>query len=299
MTHWIVSCLLIAAATPVYAKEASPKPDFDIPTTHIEVKVVPQDQVPKPELLPEEVKEKTIPKKPTDPMEALQHEVETVRDELRLLQATLDLLINQIMADLRTENEMLRKEIQRLADIQESYGMPDSTKVPRPGIGIIREVLEAQRNQEPDEDAPPNLAEFPGLESEQEAGQEPIVPEEEQGQVPAAPFAFTIVQEWGRSLEMVEELGGETTSLKGMVGIVPPGSRREDIEELGRKFRKEFDAYDNINIEIFDDEEVARQYVETQRSDPAHHVMSISKHAASGRDIILYLGGEKAEEVTP
>ncbi len=287
--------ILLTVTVKAHAEDGPAKPDFDIPKTHIEVKVIPQDQVPKPDLLPEDAKEETTPAKPGDPMEALRQEVQTVQDELRLLQATLDLLINQIMADLREENELLRKEVQRLADLQESYGMPDPARVPRPGIGIIREVLDAQRGLEEESDLPSSPPILP--ETAEEPSEEPEPAAEEQE--PAGPFEFTAVQEWGRSLEMVEELGGDASSLKGIIGVVPPGSRQEDIEQLGRDLRKEYDAYDNINIEVFDDEDAARQYAETQVGDPAHRVLSISKHAASGRDVILYLGGEKAEEVAP
>lgn len=291
----IVFFLLLTAAASVFAEDGPAKPDFDIPKTHIEVKVIPQDAVPKPDLLPEGAEKQTTPAKPDDPMEALQQEVQTVRDELRLLQATLDLLINQIMADLRDENELLRKEVQRLADLQERYGMPDPALVPRPGIGIIREVLEAQRGLETEIDMssqPPILPEMA------EIGQEETGAREE-AQGDPEPFEFTAVREWGRSLEMVEELGGDAPSLKGIIGVVPSRSQREDIEQLGRDLRKEYEAYDNINIEVFDDEDAALHYAETQVGDPSRRVLSVSKHAASGRDVILYLGGEKAEEVAP
>ena len=305
MKHKICMVLLMAAAIPLQAQESPAKPDFDIPKTHIEVKVIPQDEVPKPDLLPEEAKKQTSPEKPDDPMEALQQEVQTVRDELRLLQATLDLLINQIMADLREENELLRKEVQRLADLQESYGMSDPTKVPRPGIGIIREVLEAQRGLEMEGDVPSQPPILPetgeeGLDRSGTVAEEETEPAtDEEAQAESRPVEFVAVQEWGRSLEMVEELGGDATSLKGIIGAVPPRSRKVDIEQLGRDLRKEYEAYDNINIEVFDDEDAARQYAETQIGKPSHRVLSISKHAASGRDVILYLGGEKAEEVAP
>ncbi len=121
--------------------------------------------------------------------------------------------------------------------------------------------------------------------------------EEEEGE--PEPFSFSTVQEWGRSPEMVAEIGEGAASLKGIVGVVPPRSRPEDIEQLGRDLRKQYEGYDNINIEVFDDEESAQQYAETQVGDSDHRVLSISRHAASGRDVILYLKKGEAVEVAP
>jgi hypothetical protein len=44
----------------------------------------------------------------------LQAEVCALREDMRMLQSTLDLMVNKIMADLREENEQLRDEIRRL-----------------------------------------------------------------------------------------------------------------------------------------------------------------------------------------
>ena len=43
---------------------------------------------------------------------------------------------------------------------------------------------------------------------------------EEEGE--PEPFVYTPIKEWGRTPEMIEELGDDATSLKGMVGMVPP-----------------------------------------------------------------------------
>ncbi len=69
----------------------------------------------------------------------------------------------------------------------------------------------------------------------------------------------------------------------------------------GRAFaselRAEYAHYDNLNIEIFDEPQCAEEYAERHVSDPKHRVMSVSKHAASGRDVILFLHDGKATEV--
>ncbi|MDP2323068.1 MAG: hypothetical protein Q8N51_03455, partial [Gammaproteobacteria bacterium] len=66
---------------------------------------------------------------------------------------------------------------------------------------------------------------------------------------------------------------------------------------LLQELRATYEPYDNINIEIFDSEAAARAYAERQVADPDHHVASISRHRASGRDIMIYLGGGQPETV--
>jgi len=294
----LLSGILVFAAGTAQAAGDPPKPDFEIPKTHIEVRVLPQDDVPKPDVTPEEERKKTEPEKPDDPMEALRQEMQALRDEMHLLQATLDLMVNQMMADMRTENEYLRKELLRMSELQAGYGMPDPTLIPRPGIDIIRQVLESQQATNPETEQPPALeGEFPVIPEFGAAAEEaPMEYEEEEGE--PEPFVYTPIKEWGRTPEMIEELGDDATSLKGMVGMVPPRSRRADIEQLGRDLRNQYDAYDNINIEVFDDEKAAQDYAEDQTGDENHRVLSISKHAASGRDVILFLKKGEAAEVT-
>lgn len=264
--------LLLAPILSVAAESAQKEPDFEIPKTHIEVHVGRPDAVPKPDLLPDDALQQTNTAKPDDPIEALQYEVKTLRDEIRLFQSTLDLMINQIMSDLREENTLLRKEVQRLNDMQERYGLPDMAGIPRPGMELIDEVLSGE--------AP--------LEEEPTTEEAPYTDE---------PFAFTPLHEWGRTPEVAEELGNGASSLLGMVGVVPGNSRREDIENLGRELRKQYDAYDNINIEVFDDVAVAEEFIEAQTGNPNRRVLSISKHSSEGRDIILYLHNGEAHEV--
>lgn len=192
-------------------------------------------------------------------METLKKDVSEIKQDLQLLQETLDLIVNRMMADLEKENAQLRAEVRRLQE----YGTPSSAIdggfVPRPGADLFDAV-----------------------------SQEPL-PEE---QPPAPPaFSWDVVQEWGRDPETALRLGTGVSSLKGMVVLVSPGSPREEVEELARKLRSEYEAYDNINIEFFDDADAARSYADRQVSDPQHRVLSISKHKGSGRDKILYLGG--------
>ena len=199
---------------------------------------------------------------PVSETAALRNEVADLRDDIRLLQQTLDVLVNQMMADLRAQNELLRDEVGRLRAQREALGLPEPAFVPRPGAEELEELLlEAP--------APP----------------------------PPAPFEFTVVREWGRDPETAAEIGGDAATLKGLIGAVPPGSSREDVENLGRELRAEYAAYDNINIEVFDDPEAARAFADDEKGGSARRVLSVSRHRASGRDTILYIQEGKAEPV--
>jgi hypothetical protein len=108
---------------------------------------------------------------------------------------------------------------------------------------------------------------------------------------------YAVITEWGRSPQDVAQLGGKASSLKGMVCVVPDGSPNDQIIALGRFFRNEFKDYDNINIEVFDNRQVAQSYVETNNASPEHRVLSVSKHRQSGRDTILVLRDGALTEV--
>lgn len=104
---------------------------------------------------------------------------------------------------------------------------------------------------------------------------------------PPAEFSHSVVREWGRTPAQAAEIGGGATSLKGMVLVVPAGSDPYDIDQLGRDLRNQFAHFDNINIEVFDDADAAEAYAQTNVANPAHRVLSVSRHRASGRDVIL------------
>jgi len=197
-------------------------------------------------------------------LESLHREVTGLRSDLRDLNETLNLLVNQMMRDLEAENAQLRGEIQRLYDRGLPDVVPETAFVPRPGAEVIEEVL-----NEPEP---------------------PVMPIE---------FGHEILKEWGRDPDVAAQLGDNVSSLKGQVIVVPEGSLREDIEDLGRELRTKYSQYDNINIEVYDSREAAQSYVDDQVADPSRRVLSISKHGATGRDKILYLENGKAYEVAP
>lgn len=196
-------------------------------------------------------------------LDSLQGEVSALRTELRDLQETLNLLVNQMMRDLEAENAQLRGEIQRLYQRGSAPAEFDGGFVPRPGAELFEEVL-----SEP----PPPLA--------------------------PAEFSYEVLKEWGRDPEVAASLGEGVSSLKGMVVVVPEGSLREDLEQLGADLREQYQAYDNLNIEVYDSREAAESYLETQvSSDPSSRVLSISKHRATGRDKVLVLENGQAIEL--
>jgi hypothetical protein len=115
----------------------------------------------------------------------------------------------------------------------------------------------------------------------------------------AADFAFTVVDEWGRSPEAVAELGGTASTLIGVSGLVPAGSSRADVVALAQELRTKYKDYDNIVIEVFDSEASARTFADAQTVDAESRVLSISKAKADGRDLMIYFGGELPEALTP
>ena len=145
-------------------------------------------------------------------------------------------------------------------------GPAQHASVPRPYSGVFESLRDEARDESPENAQTP----------------EEDIPE----------FSHVILQSWGRSPEEALQLGSGVASLKGMVVVVPEGSRREDVEDLGYRLREEYVAYDNLNIEVFDQEEAARLYAEERQNDPAHRILSVSRHRKSGRDIVLYLGDQ-------
>lgn len=230
-------------------------------------------------------------------VEQLHEEVSALRNDMRGLQETLDHLINRVMASLEEENAVLKQELKQFYALQEQQGvasMPGLT--PRPYSAIFDALRQEARAENPMVEQvaeEPVLEEAPPLDAQE-------APETASAEkpIPTGPFSFTPMKEWGRTAEQAANLGSDVASLKGVVGVVPEGSGREDIEKLGRDLRKEYESFDNVNIEVFDTEEAATQFLEQGRSDTAHRVLSVSRHRQSGRDIILYLG-EGLDEPVP
>lgn len=205
---------------------------------------------------------------------ALQNEVTALRGDLRQLQETLNLLINQIMSDLELENAQLRAELQRLYE-RDAQGLLQGRTIPKPGGEAIQRILEEQAARQQSEGEVAEAARS--------------APKDHPKPLPPKDFTVEIISEWGRSREVAEKLPGHVPTLIGQVLLVPEGSLRADLEQLGRDLRIKYNDYDNINVEVFDDPAAAQIFAETHIADPDHRVLSISKHEASGRDVILYM----------
>ncbi|NIA13823.1 MAG: hypothetical protein GWP08_07055, partial [Nitrospiraceae bacterium] len=199
-------------------------------------------------------------------------ENERLRFKVNQLERERDFVLNEVEA----ENERLRREIRQT---YRDYGL-SLPPVPTPDRALLSDVLS--------EDAPP--LELP---YETELTDRILDPE------PGAEPVYDLVAEWGRTPEEAAALGEDVRSLKGMIAVVPAGADDAYLAAVGRMLRQQFDAYDNINAELFDDAAAARDYNSSGVASPEHRVMSVSRHRESGRDVILILRGETVVEVPP
>lgn len=211
-------------------------------------------------------------------LQRLNREMQALRTELRRLQGTLDEFMAGVDAPLRKENAQLRAELQRVYQALGGDSQALFPAVPRPGGALVAEVM----------------AEAAGRPAEAAASPARATP----APPPPPEFSYTVVSEWGRDPDSEAVLMEDMQSLKGMVLVVPRGSRRDDVIALGRELRARFAEYDNINIEIFDEPMAARSFAETSvSSGPQHRVLSVSRHQPSGRDTIVYIENGVAREV--
>ena len=205
----------------------------------------------------------------------LQEEVSELREELRQLGESLDIYLGAIMADLREENHVLRQEMRRLYAREDDGAPIILPDVPRPHGGLIDDILYQEETEY-------------AAALELQAAAEAAPP----------PFRFDVLEEWGRSPEDALLVGDGVASLKGIIGVIPAGSLREDIEALAFSLRAQYDEHDNINIEIFDDPVAARQFSDRGATDPTRRIISISKYKNSGRDVIIYFENGEPSEIS-
>ena len=189
--------------------------------------------------------------------ESLAQELAELRAEVKRLQETVDLTVSYVVGDLQEENRRLREEMAR------AYGAPsESSDGEHVAIHASSELLIAPEVAGADPAAGTAAAEYG------EAG-------------------YLVVKEWGRSPEEVKSLGAQVPSLKGMICVAPPNLTDAEFSDLGRRIRDEFDAYDNIVIDVFTNEAAAQTYAERNIRSTVHNVLSIQKDGASGSDHIL------------
>lgn len=199
--------------------------------------------------------------------------------------------------------EMLRlqQEVRLLRELIEE-GVVGRVTALETEVHELKSALKAQRTGGPVVPQPdvPNQARLPlpgAPPPAKETAAAPAEPKEKP--MKAEPFAFTVVDEWGRSPEAVAEQGGKASTLVGVAGLVPAGSSRADVVALGKELRTKYKDYDNIVIEVFDSEAAAKNFADAQSVDAESRVLSISKAKADGRDLMIYFGGEVPEALTP
>lgn len=188
-------------------------------------------------------------------VEQMREEMAGVRQELQELRETLDLLVREVIRDLRADNEELRDALAG-AQTREEHDRRLATMTEQELAQTVRERL-----------GPPPME-------------------------PAVELSLEILDEWGRNAEDVAQLGGNASTLKGIIGVVSPGAPLGALEQLGRDLRNQYDHFDNINIEIFDDHEAAAGFQANQVGSPAHRALTVSRHRASGQDsVVVYQNG--------
>lgn len=190
-------------------------------------------------------------------------ELKKLSDKIERMQEDLVQKSDAIRA-LEDENEKLRQALRLRFHGGKGGGLPP---VPIPNRELLESVL-----KEP----------APFQERQESAG----------GGASNDAEAYTVVDEWGRSPEIAKSLPGKVASLIGMALAVKPGTSEEELRRLGEDLRKNYNDYDNINIEVFDDVEAARTFAHDGKSDAKHRVLSITKFLHSGRDsVVLYRDG--------
>lgn len=216
---------------------------------------------------------------------ALASELAALMDALDGLRADFDRLEQRVqtetanaLARLEEENAALRDEVRR----QYAQGGDTGTPiVPRPGREVIEEL---RRAEEP--------AALAADDAKAPAGGADSAPE-------AEVVRYDVVSEWGRSPEVAAQLGEGVSSLAGMVCVVAEDLPREALIALGRHLRREYDAYDNIAIDVFDDRAAAEAASADTTAPSARRVLSVSRSRAAGRDLIMVYRGGSAEVVQP
>jgi hypothetical protein len=190
-------------------------------------------------------------------------ELAELKELVRQLQESLELFMDSTAYELQEENRRLRRAV-KLRYREEAGGLPT---VPMPDRDLLDQILELGSVPSPALKAPPQE------------------------------FSYTVVDEFGRTPEAAARVGGNATSLKGMIVVVPGWSSDEQLIAMGRELRQKFNDYDNINIEVFNNLETAHRYMETYVADPVHRVMNISRFREQGRDTILLIKGNTVREI--
>ncbi|MFP4500888.1 MAG: hypothetical protein ACLFTT_07810 [Candidatus Hydrogenedentota bacterium] len=219
----------------------------------------------------------------------MRREMQSLRNEVRQLQATLDQFMHEVARPLNEENRHLREELQRVYMLHGEQGGGLFPQVPRPNDDLVQDIVDTAVARLMAEQASGRR----GADSAMgpPPAQDVSVPDAGGRQAqPTGEADYEVISEWGRDPASPSVVAGEAPSLKGMVLVVPPGMGRDELVQLGRELRAQYDDYANINIEVFDQHLAAQSFAETSVSiGPEHRVLSVSRHLASGRDTIVYI----------
>lgn len=195
-------------------------------------------------------------------VQELSGEVAELRQQVARLQETLDLTLSYLVGELHEENRELRAQM-------------------RERDSEARSAAATTRDYHP---IPTPLA-------------EPANPAPPVTRVDYGEAGYLAIKEWGRTPEQALEVGASTSSLRGMICAIPPGLSQEELIAVGKKIRMDCEGYDNVNVEVFDDESAARRYADENVRSAQHYVMNIMRHKASGRDVILLARKNGTHEV--
>lgn len=204
-------------------------------------------------------------------LETLFIEVASLRADLEQLRDSMAAFQREVELSLMEENARLRDAVRlRYGDLERTL-----PKVPIPNRDLIEDALQ-----------PPRHAAMAATESPAHA--------DAASRAKLQKLEYEVIREWGRPPEVAQRLGSDVPTLKGMVLAVKRGASAEQLTRLAEELHERFRAYDNINIEVFDDEAAARNFVETNTAEAGRRVLSISKFKEIGRDIaVLHKDGER------
>src|SRR5690606_37914882 len=115
----------------------------------------------------------------------------------------------------------------------------------------------------------------------------------------SGPLEYRIMEEWGRSPDVAQQLGGNASSLKGMALVVDREADEDAYAQLGRTLHTRYRDYDNLNIAVFADAPAAHAFASSGVIDKERVRLRLVRHRASGPDSILVFREGHDIEVKP
>ncbi|HOJ32656.1 MAG TPA: hypothetical protein PK975_03765 [Candidatus Hydrogenedentes bacterium] len=204
---------------------------------------------------------------------AVLEEVEALRRDVARLEQSVNIIMRSRISQLQEENRTLRRELQRLYTTGPRQGIGyQPPQVPAPGRDILEDIYNT-------------VEEASSPEPQQVTPDAPLPPITAIAAPAAGPVQYHIMKEWGRTPEEAASLNA--SSLKGMVCVVPEFTSQDALVALGKSLRKEFDEYDNITIDVFNNPDAAQAYLESNASPGVHRVLTVTRHKNTQNDAIV------------